>query len=555
MDVRVSAVAEAVGKRLGVCHILLLVYVAWMSFGVFPLVCYEGDSLHLIMGCSMMAAGAWEIPPLYSYAYDMQPLVTWTIVVLKKLVPVLACEQIYCLLSACASVIMMLGGMRLICRLSGVSRSLAFFAMFLFPETYACGMYANSAVIAGAMMVWGCCFFLSGKCVWASLLFCVAPLFRIDVLTVYPSVLLLFLLSGDTWRRAWLKSCALAVLVVSVVGLGCWVLGANPLEQTIGWYDEMNQTQQYAGDVPLAVYSFYTVVNIVLVPVGAWRLFRQHRFLQLSFILLPMVLLHIVQRNSGCASKHYLYLLPFAAMCSSVALDFLWRCFRRRALAGWIAVAAVALFMVVSVRFPFRNTPALNVNGSVGTVGPCSVLFTETITPFRVSFGIGAGRLLPTADEQMLLTGNAFYPFFIRELKTMYADSRDAVCDYFERHKAPANIVTGGWESAAFYPLPWVDSGYKFELLNPDPMALRIFRSGSSEGVGELTFVCFHPYMEDGSWKRLFASVRDPHADTYLIPDFVSSCYLDKSADSGRTVKLADRFYKAVPQRIAGRLR
>ena len=155
----------------------------------------------------------------------------------------------------------------------------------------------------------------------------------------------------------------------------------------------------------------------------------------------------------------------------------------------------------------------------------------------------------------MLLTGNAFYPFFIRELKTMYADSRDAVCDYFERQKAPANIVTGGWESAAFYPLPWVDRGYKFELLNPDPMALRIFRSGSSGGVGELTFVCFHPYMEDGSWKRLFASVRDPYADTYLIPDFVSSYDLDKSADSGRAVKLADRFYEAIPQRIAGRVR
>ena len=55
--------------------------------------------------------------------------------------------------------------------------------------------------------------------------------------------------------------------------------------------------------------------------------------------------------------------------------------------------------------------------------------------------------------------------------------------------------------------------------------------------------------------RDLFASVRDPHADTYLIPDFVSSYDLDKSADSGRAVKLADRFYKAVPQRIAGRLR
>ena len=31
----------------------------------------------------------------------------------------------------------------------------------------------------------------------------------------------------------------------------------------------------------------------------------------------------------------------------------------------------------------------------------------------NLRFGIGAGQLIPTADEWMLSSGNLFYPFFL----------------------------------------------------------------------------------------------------------------------------------------------
>ena len=114
-------------------------------------------------------------------------------------------------------------------------------------------------------------------------------------------------------------------------------------------------------------------------------------------------------------------------------------------------VLVLVLYLFVSVRFPFRNTPSANVAGSVATLGPNKVLFTETFTPYHFTFGIGAGRVVPTFDEMMLLSGNAFYPFFIREYKEMLLESRANVCEVLDSQDS-AIVVNVGWESSAFYP-------------------------------------------------------------------------------------------------------
>lgn len=40
---------------------------------------------------------------------------------------------------------------------------------------------------------------------------------------------------------------------------------------------------------------------------------------------------------------------------------------------------------------------------------------------------MGAGQLIPTLDEYMLLSGNLFYPFYIHEYKTVKEGKRIAV--------------------------------------------------------------------------------------------------------------------------------
>ncbi|WP_418448324.1 hypothetical protein, partial [Barnesiella intestinihominis] len=56
--------------------------------------------MHVIAGCNIMYNQGLTFPPVYSYLYEMQPLVTYTVVGFKYVFPFLTCEQIYCLLSA-----------------------------------------------------------------------------------------------------------------------------------------------------------------------------------------------------------------------------------------------------------------------------------------------------------------------------------------------------------------------------------------------------------------------------------------------------------------------
>ena len=89
--------------------ILLVLFVAWMCVGIFPLQCYETDGNEIILGCDVMYRNGWSFPPVYSYEYRMQPLITILIVALKHLLPFLTCEQIYCVLTVVSSFVFLAG--------------------------------------------------------------------------------------------------------------------------------------------------------------------------------------------------------------------------------------------------------------------------------------------------------------------------------------------------------------------------------------------------------------------------------------------------------------
>ena len=538
LDQCVSGVAAKLRCGITPYRCLFLAYAVWMGFGVFPLVCYEGDSLHIIMGCAMMHNGGVEFPPEYSYAYDMQPLVTYVVLLFRSLFRFLDCEQSYCLLSAAASLLFAAGSIRLASRLTGIAKPALLLCLFLVPEAYACGMYPNSSVLAGCLFVWGCCFLVEKRSlVWPAILLSVAPLFRIDVLVVYPVVLPLLLWRGDSLRRSVALSASLALVTLSVVAVGCFLLSANPLGQTLGDYRGMVEDRHFARFVAQAVYSFYTVVNIILLPLGLAVLLRRRDLRLLSVALLPIILLHFLFRYSGCATKHYLYLIPFVIVLSSVGVRALWRR-AGRSVALRVALPALLLvYLLVSVRFPFRNTPAANVAGSVALLGPRIPLFTAPHTPLHLTVGIGAGQLISTFDEMMLLTGNAFYPFFISDYKRMLDSSRR--CVYGRLHGLSGiTLVCFGWESSAFYPLPWIERGFDYEILDKDKFTVRVQAGGDS-----LTFV--RRDMDDGV-DAAVSSLRDAasRGEAYAVAEFTSPYFLDAFADSGLVVKEAERLYR-----------
>lgn len=86
--------------------ILLILFLCWMCVGIFPLNCYESDSLNTIAGCEILRNQGFSIPPAYSYEYDMQPLIYYLIAGACRLLPFMTCEEMFCLLTGVVAMLM-----------------------------------------------------------------------------------------------------------------------------------------------------------------------------------------------------------------------------------------------------------------------------------------------------------------------------------------------------------------------------------------------------------------------------------------------------------------
>ena len=57
-------------------QIICSLFLIWVAVGVWPLSCYENDSMHIIAGCNNYIAGGGELlPPNYSYEYPLAELI------------------------------------------------------------------------------------------------------------------------------------------------------------------------------------------------------------------------------------------------------------------------------------------------------------------------------------------------------------------------------------------------------------------------------------------------------------------------------------------------
>lgn len=133
--------------------IVLVLFFIWICIGIFPLTCYESDSMHVIAGCNIMYNQGLTFPPVYSYLYEMQPLVTYTVVGFKYIFPFLTCEQIYCLLSAICGALFIVESVNFVYRITFFRKIFILLSLFLIPESFAISMYPNSAIFAAVFFV------------------------------------------------------------------------------------------------------------------------------------------------------------------------------------------------------------------------------------------------------------------------------------------------------------------------------------------------------------------------------------------------------------------
>ncbi len=425
-----------------------------MCVGIFPLICYETDSQEVILGCDIMYSKGWQLPPIYSYEYRMQPLTIIMIVALKNLFSFLTCEQIYCLMSAIFSIAFLVGCVEFAKYITKESRAVILFAAMLLPEMYAIAMYANSAIPAAACFIWAMNLLSRRKNWQAGILLCIAPLFRVDVVIVYPSILPLFLFMGRNWKKS-ISLSVIYALVVVVISLVLFRLCKADVLSTFGGYENWNVKIEKSM-VMMAIIGFYSVLYFILLPIGIIRQINDKAWKELFLVLLPIILLHFIYRSMGCASKHYLYIAPFVIIIGVRALTWIRSYTENNRVLKCCIISALILFMIVSVRIVPGSRPWFGSSNNY-TAGMILPLYKSN----KMVIGIGAGQYVNTLDEQMLASGGLFYSWYIHSSKTYDLAIRRKSLEYL-RGLPKAYIASMGW--GAWAPLSYMSLSDPYTL-------------------------------------------------------------------------------------------
>ena len=464
--------------------ILFVAFCIWMGIGIFPLITYESDAMHIIAGANLLCDNGFTLPPLYCYRYDMQPLSVILIAGMHWAFSFLTCEQWYCLLTAIAAYFVIVQSIIFVRKITECSSILALLALVFFPESYAIAMYPNTSIFALAVFLPSMNLILNGKNIFPIVLMCVAPLMREEIISVYPVIFFLFLFRKDTLKRAILLSVSYAVIVVSVALSVYWLLDAMPA----GTMDTYQYVQpRLVEKVKFTIYTFYTVVNLILIPIGIWLCINKRRWIILGIALVPMVLLHYIYRYYAGATKHWLYLLPFVMVLAVYGWQLVIGWCKRFRLLGIGVGIMVLIYLTVSVKIDVKEYPWYDNPQSVANCQPSVSLTTFHIAGHHVKIGLGAGQLIPTTDEYMLLTGGFVYPFYIHNYKNHVVDElNDAIAAIDD--KKSFNIAMFSWGDNWYLPNYMVTHGWKVNTAAKKSHVQDLYSTLKKNGKTVMTF-------------------------------------------------------------------
>ena len=527
-------------KNKAIVWFVLFLPVVFMALGGFPLMSYESDADHMIAGTELSYSSGWTINPVLSYEYNMQPLTHHFIVALRYICPFLSTEVIYCLLSIVAAILFYAGCVALL-RVLFKNIHLAWFAiaLFLIPELVAIATYPNSAILAAVCWIWGTVL-LSKDRAWGVMLLCVAPLFRVDVLIVYPSVPFLFYYQQRGLRAAISRTAIIAAIVAIVVALSYFLLQANVFAKIDG-YNEWNKRTPFIS-VLLSIYSFYSLVYFILLPIGITLMIKKREYAMLLFTLIPICLLHYFYISMGNAPKRYLYLVPFVAIFGVYALRWIFSQ-ERKAVIRYSFIVILFLQLFVSVRVDVPGKPWLNEPTSPLKLGPVVPLYHGTSRNLTV--GLGAGQVLPTADEIMVATGNAAYPLYVIEYKQSLQQKINKISQALDSVDGDFDIVWNSWKDQFIYTgmliaqgasyTPVSERGFNYTITDKRKRTIHVYCK-VTQGGDDKTYA-----------ERVFREFSNNPRDVYVVSVVEAHLYTYKQmASQGRLERINDNVYKLI---------
>lgn len=539
-------------KKTLLLRLAVFLTVLWSGIGFFPVVNIEGDAALLIAGCERMWMSGVHLPPDFFYSWDMQPLVGLVILMFKYIFQFLSCEQIYVCLSFILSISYNFLASLLVSKLTNTRWEYAFMLIMFFPESYTIGFYGNTVIFASFVFLWGVYFVYKNSFSWiAAFLFALAPVFRVDVLIIYPVVFFVALLNNNA-KISFFHTTIYAAITLIFSSLFFYLLAANPFSTFTNY---ANLTQQKSDFDILSFVSvnigFFSITGLVIFISGIIIAFIQNKKLHLFIGLLPLILLYIIYGDfDGAAPKHLHYMLFSVLLLSVYSIDAI-KTFLMKSkcyISLFVIFFIFCLFIGVKV-FPLSKPWVENKYAALNSKPTIFKFFDREFKKSKIEVVFGAGQILPTADENVLLTGNFFTPFYWFIQKQFEVNERNALKDYLKSNKDTLHIMT---TQASDWIVAQSLHDFQYLIVNATPYDLsKGFSWNGFEYINNETNVFVKTYEIQRDFESFEWSFCDFNKDEFLFVvrwDWQMYYIKDllRNNQKYHIVQLSNRMYKVV---------
>ena len=406
----------------------------------------------------------------------MQPLVGLIIVGLKSFLSQLTSEQIYSAFTMLVSIAYLFVCSFFVSKLAKIKWEYCFFLLILFPESYSIAYYPNTAIFSSFVFVIGLLLILKKPLNLLSILLLgIAPLFRIDILAIYPMIILLLWLVLD-FKNSFKLSLFYALFIFLIANIGFTLLKVNPIKTLVQLGDSVSLTKTTFDIVNFLKINatFYSIPTILMILYGLLSLIKSSNYKLLALSILPIFILYFIYRDfSGGAPKHIHYLLPFIVLLCAISLKYVLNLTKKKKYLFLSAICMLILIQgLIGLRFYPESKPWIGKNYSVQNPRPTVIsLFSLRLYNYGLLEAvIGAGQVIPTADELMLLSGNFFTPYYWHDVKKNELEERKVLGKMIQESKDTMYFMT---TQASDWPLSQNLHNIGFTIKNNDIESLK----------------------------------------------------------------------------------
>lgn len=455
---------------------LVLLAVLWIISGVFPFINIEGDASYYISGCERLYQNGFHLPPDYIYQWDMQPLVGVIIYGIRSLFPILDCQFIYSFLSVLAGLSLICVSAFWISKKTNRNWEWMFLLILLIPESYSIMYYPNTAVFA-SLCFWLAFLLIEYKSVnWVSIiLFGIAPLFRVDILVLYPFVLFNFMMMHNSRKVAIIRTSIYALTTFVIWLIGCFILKANPIKTFLYLSSISSENLNLVKSISQFHLAFYTPVFALLVLFGVYYLFRSKEWILTLSLFVPIIVFYYIYAPlAGWGPKHFLYLIPMFGILIFKGLQFV---------RNMIWIKYILIFIFIGQTFlgliylPSNKPWVSKPYGNLKAYPQCSYVNIFKSAKHNLRVSVSTGTIISTSDEIMPVSGYAFGPMMWHNVKSRVQNEQRIIENLLNNNMDTLHIIS---TQSSSWPLGQLLHINNYNLVNPTSFS-KIYTKGTKK--------------------------------------------------------------------------